>query len=418
MSFPMSFYIDSEYKYIYKSDFNPNVFLMSKLYAPFLNKEAFQLYIFMCEELRNFSNTKFYINRVRDILSILNIKESDFNDLRNNLESLQLLKTYTSDNKVYFELFEPLKFDKFIENKHYKTNLEEKIGKNMFDKLVAQYGAIEFTESLSDISIDPKKYFESKNFKKENTFNFEMLYQKLSTTSKFHIIISDDVKKEIEYYYTEQNLSFLEIEKCVYNSLIKNKNDFEINLNLIQVELEKLADKSVLDLQAITKINHSNKLFIEKFSISDLNIVFKNYRNLKPEQFLTSLTLEDLTETDFKIINTLRNKYLISESLINIMIDFSIRKTHNELNEKYLYKMAKSFNLENISSLNEAYDFLFNWDKKEVKEPKKERKYNKRTYSSKKKKDEDISLDNESFNEFNNNIDDGEERVLMIDLEL
>ncbi|MDE5949304.1 MAG: hypothetical protein K2G54_00325, partial [Malacoplasma sp.] len=53
-----------------------------------------------------------------------------------------------------------------------------------------------------------------------------------------------------------------------------------------------------------------------------------------------------------------------ADSIINIMIDFSIRKTHNELNSKYLYKMAKSFNIENIDSLNKAYDFLFNWDNK------------------------------------------------------
>ncbi|MDE5545018.1 MAG: DnaD domain protein, partial [Malacoplasma sp.] len=109
---------------------------------------------------------------------------------------------------------------------------------------------------------------------------------------------------------------------------------------------------------------HNNKLFIEKFSISDLNIIFKNYQNLKPEQFLTSLTMEDLTENEIEIINKLRNKYSIADSMINIMIDFSIRKTHNELNSKYLYKMAKSFNIENIDSLNKAYDFLFNWDNK------------------------------------------------------
>ena len=50
------------------------------------------------------------------------------------------------------------------------------------------------------------------------------------------------------------------------------------------------------------------------------------------------------------------------------MIDFSIRKTHSELNSKYLYKMARSFNVKNIDSLNKAYDFLFNWDNKIKKE--------------------------------------------------
>lgn len=417
MSFNMSFSFDSEYKYIYKSDFNPNVFVMSKIYGPFLNKEAFHLYIYMCEELRNFSNTKFFINRIRDILSILSIEESEFNNIRNNLESLQLLKTYISENKVYFELFEPLKFDKFIENKNYKTNLEEKIGKNQFDKLVAQYGSIEFTENLSDISIDPQKYFGNQKFKKENTFDFELLYKELSTTSKFHIIISDLVKKEIEYYYTKHNLSFLEIEKCVYNSLVKNRNDFEIHLNLIQVELEKLVNKSSIDLQAAIRLNHNNKIFIEKFSISDLNIIFKNYSNLSPEQFLTSLTCEDLTENDFEIIKQLRNKYLISDSLINIMIDFSIRKTHNELNAKYLYKMAKSFNLENINSLNEAYDFLFSWDNKETKEPKKQRKYTKKSYEVKENKKEDEIVEKNFVSELNNNVLE-EERVPIFEFEL
>ncbi|MDE5767415.1 MAG: DnaD domain protein [Malacoplasma sp.] len=360
----MSFSIDFEYKYIYKTDFHPNVFLLSKLYATFLSKDAFHMYVYMCEELRNYSNVKFFRNRIKDFLEILNINEIQFEEIRQNLEAFKLLKTYlTEDNKVYFELLEPLSSRNFLENKMFLKNLENKLSKNQIDKLITQYSQIEYFNG-KDISINSDIYFSKKNFLEEKTFNFEKLYSNLSATTKIHISISDQVKNEIEYYFKNHNLSFSEIEKCLYASVIKTKNNFEISLNLLQIELEKLVNQSPLNLKEIVKINHNNKLFIEKFSISDLNIIFKNYQNLKPEQFLTSLTLEDLTENEIEVIDKLRKKYLIADSIINIMIDFSIRKTHNELNSKYLYKMAKSFNIENIDSLNKAYDFLFNWDNK------------------------------------------------------
>lgn len=400
MSFSMSF----EYKYVYKTDFNPNVFLLSKLYAPFLSKGSFYLYVYMCEELRNFNNTKFFKNTINDILKILDIDENEFNELRNNLEALNLLKTYLdNDEKIYFELFEPLKINDFLDNQTLKANFEEKLGKKYFDKLVAQYKGIDSIKDFKDLSVDQEKYFERKNFKKENSFNFEKLFEKISTTTKFHILISDEVKKEIEYYYKNCDLSFLEIERCVYDSLIKNKNKFEINLNLIQVNLEKLSNKSPLNLNEIIRVNHSNKLFIEKFSISDLNVIFNNYRNLKPEQFLSSLTLDDVSESDMEIISTLKNKYLISESLINIMIDFSIRKTRNELNAKYLYKMAKSFNLENIESLDQAYEFLFNWDKKESK-PRTRREKTKTTSRTTSKTSKAKFAKNDEYNSNDENI--------------
>lgn len=364
----MSFSIDFEYKYIYKSDFHPNVFLLSKLYITFLSKDAFHLYVYMCEELKNYSNVKFFKNKIRDFLEILNINENRFEEIRQNLEAFKLLKTYlTEDNKVYFELFEPLSSKEFLENKMYRKNLENKLKKYQVDKLVTQYSEIEYFNG-KDISINDDRYFDKKEFLKENSFNFEKLYSNISATTKIHVAISEKVKNEIEYYFKNHNLSFSEIEKCIYASVIKNKNDFEISLNLIQIELEKLINQNPINLKEVVKVNHNNKLFIEKFSISDLNIIFKNYKNLKPEQFLTSLTMEELTENEIEIINVLRNKYMIADAMINIMIDFSIRKTHSELNSKYLYKMARSFNVKNIDSLNKAYDFLFNWDNKIKKE--------------------------------------------------
>lgn len=399
----MSFAFQCEYKYIYKSDFNPNVLMLSKLYGPFLSKESFCLYAYMCEELRNFNTTKFFKNKIDEILTFLGINKDEFENAKNNLEAFGLLKTYLSeDNKVYFELFEPLKFNEFINNKFYKTNLENKIGNDGLTKLCSQYSDITIPDNLKNISIDKDQYIEQSKFSKTTDFNFDVLYENLSKTTKFYINISEEVKKEIDFYFKKYKLSYAEIERSIYSSVVKEKNEYEININLIQKELSGLVDKSANDFDDIIKINHNKKMFIEKFSISDLNIIFKNYKNFSSEQFLTALTYEQANENDLNIINTLRKKYLLPDCFINIMIDFSIRKTHGELNEKYLFKMAKSFKLENIESLDQAYDFLLNWDNKKWKSS----STNKKTNSYCKKALELDVNSNESEEEFDeNNLD-------------
>ncbi|MCF0218034.1 MAG: DnaD domain protein [Malacoplasma sp.] len=366
----MSFLFDLEYKYIHKADFNPNILLLAKLYAPLISRPAFCLYVYMCEELKNFNSTKFFKNYIKDIQDYLELDNQGFEEVKNNLEAFKLLKTYiTDDNIVYFELIEPLQFNQLIQNKKYKINLEAKLGKKGFDKLVVQYSNVEYHQTLQELTINQDDYFQKANLKNDLSFDFEKLYANLALTTKLSVFISDDVKKEIEYYFQNYQLSFLEIEKCVYDSIIKVDQKFEINLNLIQVALEALVDKSAINLKEVVKRNLSYKHFIQKFSIQDLQTIFINYQSLKAEQFLTSLTCEDLTANDLTIIKNLRNRYQIAEPLINIMIDFSIRKTHNSLNAKYLYKMAKSFNLQEINSLELAYEFLFDWDKKVFNKP-------------------------------------------------
>ena len=57
-------------------------------------------------------------------------------------------------------------------------------------------------------------------------------------------------------------------------------------------------------------------------------------------------------------INTLRNIYHLNDSLINLMIDFSLNKTHGYLNPTYLYKMAKTANAFNLLDIKLLYQYL------------------------------------------------------------
>ncbi|MDE5553380.1 MAG: DnaD domain protein, partial [Malacoplasma sp.] len=81
---------------------------------------------------------------------------------------------------------------------------------------------------------------------------------------------------------------------------------------------------------------------------------------------LSSIYNTKISDEERMIINQIRNEFLFPDYVINIMIDFSLPITHSELNLKYLKKMGKTFKVNNVSSLEEIYDFLFKWKNREI----------------------------------------------------
>ncbi len=392
----MSFSFNSEYKYIYKADFNPNISFVSKVYTPLITKDAYCLYSVMCEEHKNISRMRSFKNIIREIANSLDLSFENLEEAKNRLEAFGLLKTYKSedDGQMYFELFEPLNFDDFSKNASLLKNLEDRVGKNTISKLFSEYGVMEIPDKLIDVTVNKEAFLNKLNFKETSNFNFEELYAKITKTSKFPVNFSDDVIKEMDNYFTNYNLSMAEIEKCVYSSIVKNNNEFEVCPILISKELNDLSSKDFESLDQMVTLNHNKKIFIEKSSAEDLANAFNNYKNFNSEQFYSSLTSDSITEHVANIFDVLRKKFSLNDAFINLMVDYSIRKTHGELNEKYLTKMAKSFRLENVESLQDAYNFLMNWDSKSNNSTNNKRSYVKKSETVKNNIQEPIKFDN------------------------
>lgn len=364
----MSFSFNSEYKYVYKPDFNPNILMLTKTYLPIIDKNAFCLYSLMCEEHKNFVTTSFFKNKFLEFQKILNISEEELLHARQTLEAFGLLKTSLSDtNKIYFELFEPLKFDDFEKNVLYFHNLENKMGKDYSSKIKSQYQENKICETFKDISVDPEIYFNDNDYAQKTGFDFAKLYETITKTSSIPVTISMDVKNTINFYFKNHNLSDAEIEQCVYKSIIKNKGNFEVDNFLIEQELSNVANKDFGNFGKMFKLNRSKKMFLEKLEIDELVSIFNTYKNFKPEQFLSFITHEKASKQEIKIIDNLKNNYGLPECIINLMIDYSIGKTHNELNESYLSKMAKSFSVHQLDELQDVYDFLMSPNNKKNK---------------------------------------------------
>lgn len=360
----MSNFLQSEYKYIYNTDINVNLAVLNKAYAPLLSSKALAFYNFMYAELLIYNTVKFFRNHIGSIFKFLNIsKKKEFEEIRNNLEALKLLNTYyeKSTDTYYFELLEPKKFNDLIENKKIESLLIETIGENELHKLKTQFASSFVSDNLKKISESFDNYY-SKNSRVSETmeFNFDKLYKSISKTSSLAINI-DDVKNEINDYYINYDVSYENIEKAIYNSIVKKENKFVVNKLLFLQEISQFNNCSVKqNFFNKIKLNRNKQMFIEKSSIESLTNIFFDYKNLKSEQYLSAILKSDISNDEINIINDLRTKYFLNDSLINIMIDFSIDKTHHKLNFKYLTKTARSFNLENIETVEQAYEYLMN----------------------------------------------------------
>lgn len=350
------------YRFVNKPNLNFNHLILSKIYMPMLNSQAFSLYYYLLSELQS-SFIIYSENKIGNILKTLNLSQDNFETARKNLESLNLIQTFfdSNSNSVYFEIFSPLNFETFILNKKLLSILINLIGQREFDKLELIFGESKPLPNYANVSEKLDVFFPNEKADTIYSFDFEDIYRRLSKTTSLNVYFSDKSKKIIDSYYLEYKLSLNEIEKCLYDSIIKKDDILHVCDNLLEMQLSSLISNSKnIAIFNKTKINRNKNIFIEKSSISSLHAIFNDYRKFGSEQYFSSITKDDISDEEKNIFAKLRNKFNLPDILINVMVDYSLNKTYGKLNEKYLLKVAKSFNASSISTIEEAYDYLTN----------------------------------------------------------
>ena len=123
--------------------------LLSKLYGPFIGKEAIDLFIYLHDLIKHDeiesqieSHTKMFVK-----LNINNFES--FNTIKEKLEAASLLSTYINDSLVIYVLHDLLRPVDFFEDILLSTMLKQTIGLQEFetlqrDLLVTSYDLIEF----------------------------------------------------------------------------------------------------------------------------------------------------------------------------------------------------------------------------------------------------------------------------------
>ncbi len=345
-----------------KYDFTINYKSLHDLYSPIIGDQAIALYIVLNNEADKHLQIGTKYSNIESLHKQLNLTYDSFLQLRSKLEALQLLRTYVDGNKTTycFELIEPLSFVKFIDNQKFRHLLYKKIGRTNYERLEYLHLNNHLPKSFLNVSANFDLIFKDSELERIYEFNFNDLYKSISIKTHQVVLLNDQVKDLINFFFNSYNLTLSEIEHCVYNSIIQNENkQFEVDYNLLQINFKKYIDESNnINIFKQTKVNRNAKMFYENLSDEELLRIFTSYKSLNSEHYYFSIKKTSLTDEELKIINTLRNVYHLNDTLINLMIDFSLNKTNGNLNSRYLYKMAKTVNGANLLTLNSLYNYL------------------------------------------------------------
>ncbi len=96
----------------------------------------------------------------------------------------------------------------------------------------------------------------------------------------------------------------------------------------------------------------------------------KLLKEITVENYMNFLFERELTNSEKKFINRLRESYKVNDGLINLVIDYSMKK-NNKIVNKYVEMIIITLSREGMINFNDALKFLkeiFNDDKKSLQE--------------------------------------------------
>ena len=300
-------------------------------YGPLIGHDALALYEYLV--LRG--NTIGF-NELNYLLTSLNISVDVFEEQCVKLNEYRLLRTLKQDNKYIFVFNAPLTRTEFI-----KDNV-------LVRDFILKTSGTHYQELISDI------------YQLDNHADFEDVSQTLSLDTL------NGWSKENETYLDRRP-----VNKYDFNTLF-DVNTFlkDISTNLLPMKFRTESNlREIATLADLYNISYDKmRTYIPEVCNSDnnefdLNLLKYKCMNAKADYtkvengnynvpcltFLMSLQDgKEVTDYDKKIIMSLSDKYHLNPSVINVLIEHTLKSCDNRLIEKYMYSIASDLHRNNI----------------------------------------------------------------------
>lgn len=340
------------------------------LYEPIIGPIALALYFTLEHDLK-----------LSDIISseythhhLMTIMRSSLDSIklaRETLEAVGLLKTYYQEgntNSFVYELYSPLTAKEFFNSPIFNITLYNNIGKSEYDLLKYEYQIPKIDlKEYEDISKPLNLTFKSSN----NIESFDVaerneLDLKLDSVIDFDLVISSLPKGLInEKALTKKTKELIEQLAFIYNL---------DTLKMVEILRMTITEKGTFDREEIRKTarkyyqyNNNGKLptlvyrtqpDYLKSPVGDKSTKAKiiyMFENTTPYDFLKMKNKGvEPSNRDLKIIEGLMIDLELSPSVVNVLIDYVLRKNNNKLNKEYMDTIGIQWRRSNIKTAEEA----------------------------------------------------------------
>lgn len=363
--------------------------ILANLYQPIIGFTAFALYLSLVVEAGN-QKVSSMINH-DEFFNKMKISAGQFVDARKLLEGIGLLKTFVSnarEMKIYhYEVYAPRSPKDFFDNALLYGMLIQAVGENEAIKLKNLYrleSPIDMGQDISSSFVDAyRPDFDDPAFKKalvntpnmigrrgakiDSQFSFEKFFEALEKVSQIKpdSFLKKDMK-EIErlatLYGLDENAAANGVAQIYDPMAGKGKHvDYSRLATIYQEETNYnyLASRRQGNKPNIVSGNSdlANKINImEKVSPKDYLSILQN--GSKP------------AGSDLRLINDISANFHLPNSVINVVIEYTLTMNSNILSRGYSEKVAASLAREGVDNAVDAMNFLNKVSKK--KKPKEE----------------------------------------------
>ncbi|MEG0794577.1 MAG: DnaD domain protein [Bacilli bacterium] len=351
-------------------DFDKNILLA--FYEPIVGHLAISLYLTLWNDLSQNKQISRDLNH-HHLMSILKCPLNVIKEAREGLEAVGLLKTYVKSgnvNNYIYELFSPLTPNEFFNHPVLNIVLYNNIGASEYEYLKKQY---------QKIKIDLKDYLDVSK-------SLDEVYVSVS-----HTPVNDIVERTINDIECKEQVDFdliiSSIPKGIINEKAFNKKTRELinqlsfiykidslkMVELIRVVLNEygMIDKNNLRLAARKLYQFNNGslptliyrtqpeyLKSPNGDVSMRGKIIKVFENTNPVDFLRNKNKGvKPSSRDIKLIEMLIVDMELSPAVVNVLLDYVLRKNNNKLILAYVEAIASQWKRSGIKTATEAMEF-------------------------------------------------------------
>lgn len=352
------------------TDFDKKVLIT--FYEPIIGHLGVSLYLTLWNDLEGINQISRELNH-HHLMSILKCPLNAIKEAREVLEAVGLIKTYFKAgdvNSYIYELYSPLSPTEFFNHPILNVVLYDNIGDSEYEYLKKLYQKLKIdTKDYTDVSKKIDEVYVSQS----DIPVFESIERSVNDIScndqvDFDLIISSIPKgiinerafnkktkeliNQLAFIYKIDSLKMMELIRSVLNEygMIDKTALRQASRKMYQFNngaLPTLIYRSQPEyLKTPVGDNSMRGKIIRAFeSINPVDFLRNKYRGVKP------------TTADIKIIEMLVIDLEMPPAVVNVLLDYVLRKNNNRLSRAYIETIAGQWKRAGLKNASEAMDF-------------------------------------------------------------
>jgi len=351
------------------------------LYEPIIGFAATSLYLTLWSDLDRLEIMSKDFNH-HHLMSLLKCDLESIKNAREAIEAVGLIKTYYKEGEVnsyVYELYSPLSASEFFNNPILNIVLYNNIGEIEYNDLKKSYKKVSIDlRDYEDITKTLNETFESTNAPIVEAREREVLPLNIESNIDFDLIISSIPKGLLnEKAFNKKmreliiNLSFIyDLDTLKITELIRSSINEKgsIDKEALRKNARKYYQFNNGTLPTLVYRTQPEYLKTPMGDNSKKGRIIGVFENTSPYDFLQSKYKGvKPTSRDLKILEMLLIDLEFNPAVVNVLIDYVLKKNNNKLSTSYVETIAGQWRRAGIKTAREAMEFAEKEHKKMVK---------------------------------------------------